>query len=138
MNDIIKNRMRIYGEHFTPIEIFEDFILPKINNIIHYYIFVDLFAGEGNLILPILKLIPENDRIEFFKKHIFLFDIQKELIEKAISHAMKYGIPKEVAKKNIMQQDTIKNYPTFLLDFNMPIYHITNPPYLYLGYISKN
>lgn len=131
-------KRRTYGEHLTPIQIFEEFILPEIKDYIHQYIWVDLFAGEGNLILPILNLIPEHERVEFFKKHIFLFDIQKELVEKAICNAARYGIPSEVAQKNICLRDTIKDYPVFLFDLGLPIYHITNPPYLYIGYIVKH
>lgn len=137
MQDKTKDR-RIYGEHLTPVEVFNDFILPEIKNKKNDYIWVDLFAGAGNLILPILNLIPEEKRIEFFKKRIYLFDIQKELVEQAINNASKYGIPRKIAEKNIIQKDTIKEYPKFLLDLDLPIYHITNPPYLYLGYIVKH
>ena len=134
----VLNRKRIYGEHLTPIQIFKEYILPEIKDKLFDYIWVDLFAGKGNLILPILELIPKNERIEFFKKHIFLFDIQKQMVEQAIQNALKYGIPEKVAEKNIIQRDTIKDYPKFLLDLKLPIYHITNPPYLYLGYIAKH
>ena len=130
----INNKRRIFGEHLTPVEILENFILPEIKDKIYNYIWVDLFAGKGNLILPILKLIPEKNRIEFFKKHIYLFDIQTELVEEAIENARDYGIPKDIAEKNINQKDTIKDYPKFLLNLDLPIYHITNPPYLYIGY----
>lgn len=138
MMEELNTKRRIYGEHITPIQIFEEFILPEIKDYIHKYIWVDLFAGEGNLILPILNLIPKHQRVEFFKKHIFLFDIQKELVEKAICNAVKYGIPLEVAQKNICQRDTIKDYPVFLFNLGLPVYHITNPPYLYIGYIVKH
>jgi len=134
----LNKKRRTYGEHLTPIQIFKKFILPEIKENLYDYIWVDLFAGEGNLILPILELIPKNERVEFFKKHIFLFEIQKELVEKAIQNAIKYGIPKEIAVQNILQRDTIKNYPKFLLNLDLPIYHITNPPYLYIGYIVKH
>jgi hypothetical protein len=133
-----KNKRRTYGEHLTSISIFQKFILPEIEKDIYNYRWVDLFCGEGNLILPILELVPEYKRIDFFKKHIFLFDIQKKLVEKSILNAIKYGIPKEIAQKNILQRDTIKNYPTFILNGDLPIYHITNPPYLYIGYIVKH
>ena len=122
----------------TSINIFKKFILPEIKEEIYKYRWVDLFCGEGNLILPILELVPEKQRVDFFKKHIFLFDIQKELVEKSILNAIKYGIPREIAEKNIVQRDTLKNYPTFIFDDDLPVYHITNPPYLYIGYIVKH
>ncbi len=134
----LKNKRRAYGEHLTPIGIFEKFILPDIRQEIYEYRWVDLFCGEGNLILPILNLVPEDKRIEFFKGHIFLFDIQKEFVEKSILNALKYGIPTEIAQRNIIQRDSIKNYPTFIFESNLPVYHITNPPYLYIGHIVKH
>lgn len=137
MEEAIRKR-RTFGEHLTPIEVFREFILPEMKNVLHEHIWVDLFAGEGNLILPILEEIPPNERIGFFKKHIFLFDVQKELVERAICKAVEYGIPREIAEQNIMQKDTIKNYPKFLISLGLPVYHITNPPYLYIGYIVKH
>jgi methylase of polypeptide subunit release factors len=134
----IKKKRRTYGEHLTSINIFKEFILSGIKESIYQYRWVDLFCGEGNLILPILELIPEEKRVDFFKKHIFLFDIQKELIKKAICNAIKYGIPEEIAQQNIVQQDTIKNYPSIVLSNDLPLFHITNPPYLYVGYIAKH
>ncbi|MGC8852904.1 MAG: N-6 DNA methylase, partial [Hydrogenobacter sp.] len=74
--EALQNKKRVYGEHLTSIDIFKNFILPEIKEEIYNYKWVDLFCGEGNLILPILELIPKEKRIEFFEKHIFLFDIQ--------------------------------------------------------------
>jgi len=133
----LRNKKRIYGEHLTSIHIFENFILPEIKNKIYDYLWVDLFCGEGNLILPILNLVPEEKRIEFFKNHIFLFDVQEEMIEKAVLNASSYGIPEDIARERIICQDTIKNYPVFIFDTGFPPYHITNPPYLYIGHIVK-
>jgi len=135
--DIQQNR-REFGAHLTSIDIFKKFIFPEIKDVLNKYTLVDLFCGEGNLILPILEAISENKRIEFFKNHIFLFDIQKEMIEKAIANAERYGIPYSAAKENIQIRDTLKNYPIFIKNLKYPVYHITNPPYLYLGYIAKN
>lgn len=136
--NILSTKRRNYGEHLTPIRVFREFILPEIKDELYNYVWVDLFAGEGNLILPILEMIPEDKRIAFFEKQIFLLDIQKEPIKKAIKNAVNYGIPQEIAEKNITQRDTIKNYPIFLLNLGLPVYHITNPPYLYIGYIVKH
>ena len=82
--------------------------------------------------------MPEREREKFFKEHIFLFDIQKEMVEKSIKNAQKYGISAELARKNIQTRDTLADYPKFIKNLKYPVYHITNPPYLYLGYIAKN
>lgn len=134
----MNEKRRIMGEHLTPVEIFEEYIFPNIKDILYEYIWVDLFAGQGNLILPILEHLPKDERIDFFSKHIYLFDVQESLVKKSICKAVEYGIPREIAEKNIRVQDTLLDYPRFLLDLDYPIYHITNPPYLYIGYIVKN
>jgi len=102
------------------------------------YLWVDLYAGEGNLILPILNKIPEDQRESFFHNHIYLFDVQKDIVEKCIKNAGKYGIPKEIAEHNIKMRDNLENFPQILKQQKYPIFHITNPPYLYLGYIRKH
>jgi len=127
---------RIFGIHFTPIEIFNEYILPQIRPYIYNHTWVDLYCGEGNLILPILNLIPESDRPLFFREHILCFDIKEDAVNKAINNAIKYGIPEELARKNIKVRDTLKDYPE--INNKYPIFHITNPPYLYLGYIKKH
>ncbi len=135
---VTDNSRRSLGVHLTSVNTFKKYVFPKIKNKINDFIWVDLFAGEGNLILPILESISKDKRIQFFKENIFLFDIQKEMVKKSVENAIKYGIPKEIAEKNIIQQDTLKNFPKFLHELNKPIFHITNPPYLYLGYIGKH
>jgi hypothetical protein len=132
------DKYRIFGQHFTSEDIFDKFILPEIKAELYDYKFVDLFGGEGNLILPILKNIPKDKRIDYFKKHIFLFDVQAEIVGSAIKRAENYGIPREIASENIKCLDTLQRYPKFLLSDNLPVYHITNPPYLYIGYIKKH
>jgi len=136
MNTNLKRRF--LGYYPTPTEVFMEYIFPEIKAHLYDYLWVDMFSGEGNLILPMLEAIPEERRIEFFEKHIFLFDIQENMVKKAIEKAMEYGIPKEVAERNIQVRDTIENYPEFLLRMDYPVFHITNPPYLYLGYIMKH
>ena len=127
---------RIFGIHFTPIEIFNEYMLPQVHNYIYNYKWIDLFCGEGNLILPILNIVPKQDRPLFFKEHISCFDINQEAVDKAINNAFNYGIPKELARENIKVRDTLKDYPE--INSKYPIFHITNPPYLYLGYIRKH
>jgi hypothetical protein len=134
----VKQNRREFGAHLTSVDIFRKFILPEIKGSLYRYTWIDLFAGEGNLILPILELIPKEKRINFFKEHIFLFDIQKEMVDRSIMNSRNYGIPYEIAKKNIQCRDTLENYPTFIKEFKYPPFHITNPPYLYLGYIAKH
>ncbi|MBY8985113.1 MAG: N-6 DNA methylase [Candidatus Lokiarchaeota archaeon] len=129
---------RSYGVHLTSSEIFLKFIFPVIKEKIWEYKWVDLYAGEGNLILPILDSIPPADRINFFKTHIYLSDIQEEMLEKCIKKAVNYGIPPEVAMQNIELRDNLEQSPDFLKDDQGSIFHITNPPYLYLGYIRKH
>lgn len=134
----IQQNRREFGAHLTSVDIFKKFIFPEIKNILYKYSWVDLFAGEGNLILPILEAISKSKRADFFKDHIFLFDAQKEMVEKSIANAKTYGIPHSLAKENIQTRDTLKDYPIFTKRLKYSLYHITNPPYLYLGYIAKN
>jgi len=114
------------------------YIFPEIKDELYNYTWVDLYAGRGNLILPILEMIPYEERIEFFRNHIFLFDIQERMVQACIKKANSYGIPYKIAKKNIIQRDNLESFPEFLKRKKFPIFHITNPPYLYLGYIRKH
>jgi type I restriction-modification system DNA methylase subunit len=59
------------------------------------------------------------------------------MVEKAVRNACSYGIPEDIARQRIMIRDTIKDYPAFILKSEFPVFHITNPPYLYKGYIAK-
>ena len=49
-----KSNKRMYGSHLTSTDIFQEYILPDIKPILKDYTWIDLYAGEGNLILPIL------------------------------------------------------------------------------------
>ncbi|MFX1489904.1 MAG: N-6 DNA methylase, partial [Promethearchaeota archaeon] len=133
-----KSHKRKYGSHLTSTDIFQEYILPDIKPILKDYIWIDLYAGEGNLILPILDVIPIEEREEFFRGHIFLFDIQSTMVEKCIENAKSLGISKNTIKKNIRLRDNLESFPQFLKKEKLPIFHITNPPYLYLGYIRKH
>lgn len=129
---------RKYGLHLTSVDIFNNFIKPEIIDKLRKYIWVDLYAGEGNLILPILDNIPYKDRENFFKNHIYLFDIHDNMIDKCRNNARSYGIPLSIARQNILVSNNLNNFPQILAEKNKPIFHITNPPYLYLGYIRKH
>ncbi len=133
----ITNR-RTFGAHLTSTEIFHNWIYPEIKDKLFDYIWVDLYAGEGNLILPILDFIPLDNRIKFFEEHIFLFDIQPKMIQQSIQNAFSYEIPIEIARKNILLRNNLETFPEFLRKRRLPLFHITNPPYLYLGYIRKH
>ena len=130
-------KRKIYGVFETPREIFRSYILPRIRGELRNYLWVDLFCGEGNLILPILEEIPVKERVEFFREHIMMFDVLPEMVERAINNAVRLGIPREVAEENILVRDVLKNYPREILDKKYPVYHVTNPPYMYIGYIKK-
>lgn len=129
---------RSFGVHLTSREVFLKHIFPEIQDILWKYTWIDLFAGEGNLILPILNSISLENRVEFFKKHIFLYDVQPEMVQKCIKNSQNYGISSEIAERNIKLHDNLEKFPIFLNKTEFPIYHITNPPYLYLGYIRKH
>ncbi len=133
-----KTKRRKFGIHLTSVEIFYKYIFPEIKDLIENYLWVDLYAGEGNLILPILNEIPYDKRESFFRGHIFLFDIQKDMVQKCIYNAEEYGIPKQIAENNIKKRDNLGSFPQILKRKKFPIFHITNPPYLYLGYIRKH
>lgn len=129
---------RCFGVHLTSSQIFLEYIFPEIRDKLMDFIWIDLFCGKGNLILPILNYIPKKDRNSFFKEHIFLSDIQEKMIKSCYKTAQKYGISLKVAEQNIICRDNLESFPTFLKEKNYPLYHITNPPYLYLGFIRKN
>jgi len=133
-----KRKRRAFGTHMTSTDIFLKFIYPEIKDKFDDYIWVDLYAGEGNLILPILSKIKFEEREEFFQNHIYLFDIQEKMVKRCVHNAKSYGVSDLIAKKNIITRDNLESFPEFLNSLSKPIYHITNPPYLYLGYISKH
>ena len=133
-----KSNKRKYGSHLTSTDVFREFILPTIRPILKDYIWIDLYAGEGNLILPILNEISLDEREEFFRDHMYLFDIQPSMIEKCIERAKSFDISNSVIKNNIRLRDNLGSFPEFLKKEKIPLFHVTNPPYLYLGYIRKH
>ena len=129
---------RSYGIHLTSKDIFLKYIFPEIQSKLWNFKWIDLYAGEGNLILPILNSISPEKRAQFFKEHIYLSDIQSDMIKKGIHNAEKYGVPSKIAKMNIQLRNNLESFPVFLNGAQFPLFQITNPPYLYLGYIRKH
>jgi len=127
-----------YGAFETPAYIFKKYILPEIKSKLYDYIWVDMYCGSGNLILPILEEIPDRKRIDFFKEHIFMYDVLPEMVEEAIRKAYELGIPEDVARANIKVRDVLRDFPSEILKKDLPVFHITNPPYMYIGYIRKS
>ncbi len=132
------SKRRALGVHLTSQETFKSYILPEIKNILHDHAWIDLYCGEGNLIFPILEKIPDGDKVDFFRDHLFLSDIQSSMVEKCRQKADSYGIPQDLAKKNIFKRDNLEEFPKRLKSARFPLFHVTNPPYLYLGYIRKH
>lgn len=69
---------------------------------------------------------------------MYLFDVQSEMVQRCVKNAMDFDIPSKIAQNNIKYRDNLENFPKLLKNKQYPIYHITNPPYLYLGYIRKH
>jgi hypothetical protein len=133
-----RKRRRALGEHLTPSQVFQEYVLPALMPLRTHYRWVDMFAGAGDLIFPLLEQTHPEERTEFFREHVFLYDIQPEMVERCVQRATQLGIPEPIARQNIRCQDTLAHYPTEILDSRLPVYHVTNPPYLYLGYIVKH
>lgn len=133
-----RRRRRTLGEHLTPSALFREYVLPELAPFRTEYRWVDLFAGEGELLFPLLELVPPCERSDYFREHIFLYDIQPEMVSRCIQRAVRMGIPESLARQNIRCQDTLANYPTEILKSPLPVFHVTNPPYLYIGYIVKH
>ena len=131
-----KSDRRTFGVHYTPTEIFSQHIFPAIRDRLWDYCWADLFCGEGNLIFPIVESIPAGARSRFFDQHVRMFDIDPHAVAKCIEKAQALGIARPVCEKRIRCQDTLEHYPD--LDSEFQPFHITNPPYLYFGYIAKH
>lgn len=131
-------RKKQLGQYFTPEELFDEFIRPHIEEKITNRFWTDLFAGEGNLILPILRLVPKERREEFFAKQVYLQEIDERLTSRLTEKLEKLGIAKELVSQRVKIGDSFREYPDFSDGNNLTITHITNPPYRYIGSIKKD
>jgi len=62
------DQRRLLGSHLTPVSVFQDYVLPDLKPLMHDHMFMDLFCGEGNLILPMLDLVPRSERTNYFRQ----------------------------------------------------------------------
>ncbi|MFN3621760.1 MAG: N-6 DNA methylase, partial [Nitrososphaerales archaeon] len=131
-SEILKKKR---GAFYTPAELFSNYILPRIKDTLWDYTWIDLYCGKGDLIIPIVKAIEANQRSEFFSEHIRCFDVDSYALSVFADRLRQVGVKDELIKKNLIQADTLKEFPRF--EYSYPLYHITNPPYLYRGYIPK-
>lgn len=132
MHDVLKKKR---GSFYTPDEVFNRYILPKIRDVLWSYTWLDLYCGRGDLIMPILKAVDESRRNEFFDEHVRCFDIDEKALGLFAERLRQLGIEERLINKNLIQEDTLQQFPK--LSFKHPLYHITNPPYLYRGYMPK-
>jgi len=133
------SKTKKYGLFLTPVEVFNKYIYDYIKDKTNDYVFVDFFCGSGNLVLPILDHISPAQRNEYFKNHIFLFDILQSQVEIAIKNAVNLGVNETTARQNIKVRDTIKDYPKELVEkFGGKLFHITNPPYGNVHFIGRS
>lgn len=128
----------MYNEHLTPSFVFDRYILGEVLPLRTRYRWIDIFAGNGDLIFPILEHTPAHERVDFFREHIFMCDIQPAKVQACIRRAVSLGIPESIAARNILVWDSLEGYPPEALLTPLPCYHITNPPYSYIGRIVKS
>jgi hypothetical protein len=83
-----------------------DYILPELAPVLTQYRWVDLFAGKGDLIFPILEQVPPAERADFFAEHIRLYDIQPQMVAHCIQRAVALGVPEPLAREHIRQRKT--------------------------------
>jgi methylase of polypeptide subunit release factors len=128
---------RKFGAFLTPEKISTRFVLPPLKGRLAEFLWVDMYCGEGSLLLPLLHLIPERERTAFFEKRVLLFDIQGKMIERAREKAVSLGVSAEAARRNIVRGDSLASVPGRVRESPLPVWHITNPPYIYAGHIMK-
>lgn len=123
------------GQFYTPSELIKTFLLPEIRSMLWQRTWVDLYCGEGNLLLPLIEDIEVGKRELFFQEHIRGFDIEGAALEKFGGKLIQMGISEEIIRRNLKQLDTLTSFP--LIEAKYSLFHLTNPPYLYRGYIPK-
>ncbi|MDW8359221.1 MAG: N-6 DNA methylase [Candidatus Caldarchaeum sp.] len=123
------------GSFYTPDEVFERYILPRVRDVLWSFTWVDLYCGRGDLVAPLVRAVDVDERNEFFSEHVRCFDIDEQALSTFAARLVELGVNKQLVERNLKQADTLLKFPDF--DHSYPIYHITNPPYLYRGYMPK-
>ncbi|MCL4329727.1 MAG: N-6 DNA methylase [Candidatus Thermoplasmatota archaeon] len=129
---------RNYGEHLTPGRIVREYIVPWALPELFSYAIVDMFCGEGDMIIPLLEQVPAEKRAAFVSERVWLYDIQERMVSRTVDRLVSIGIPGRIAESKVTVRDTLEHYPAEPRRSGFPVFHITNPPYMYLGYIRKN
>ncbi|EQD32943.1 hypothetical protein B2A_13418 [mine drainage metagenome] len=56
-------------------------------------------------------LVPKEERVQYFQKHIVMYDADDEMVGKSIENGLKYGIPRKILEDLIVKRDTLSSYP---------------------------
>lgn len=126
-----------YSAFLTPEAVIREYIAPDLIEQLDRYCWVDLFAGRGDLLFGLLESVPRPKRSAFFDAQMRLFDIQPAMVEACQQRAMALGVSADVARRRIRVLDTLLIYPEDIFQAEKPVYHVTNPPFLYLGLAKK-
>lgn len=123
------------GRHYSP-ESFYSLLRPYLLPFLRTHLFADLFAGAGNLLLPLLREIPPEERGVWALKHLLLVDIEEEAVVALREALRREGLSPEAVRTIARRGDSLRESPPW--PDGLPVFHVTNPPYLYLGRIRKD
>lgn len=123
------------GIHYSP-EDFYPHLRPYLLPHLHSHRFVDLFGGQGNLLLPLVQEVPPGERNAWAERHLLLVDLREEAVERARVRLVASGLTPETARRVARRGDSLRE--ELLPQDGLPVFHLTNPPFLYLGQIRKN
>lgn len=124
------------GQHFSPEVYFQRHLRERLLPHLETHLFADLFGGQGALLLPLLEALPLEERNAWAKEHLYLADLDEKALEQARARLVALGVSPETARQVAERRDTLRSYPAERLA-GRAVYHVTNPPYLYLGRVRK-
>lgn len=123
---------KILDEFLSPTKLFKKYIEPEARDMVYEYVWVDLFTDEGDLILRCLT--PIERKLCFLRIRIFLFCIQREIIEKAIKNTERYGSLKRRWEEYYLENYSQELPRTCIRERSIGLSY---PPYMYLGYMAR-